>query len=172
MNGRNWKNTAEFIGIGAIVASLVFVGFQMRQEQEIARAEALGDYIATGLTFFLEVADYSEILVKGNAGERLTPVELHKLRSFIEAAETRVTLEAARQQILGSSLQTSELKFASFLYRNPAARAAWLNLVNDMEQYVDPLRTPESLARTEERGSKAFRQRIKIHLARLDELYK
>jgi len=172
VNGSNWKDTGELIGIGAIVASLVFVGFQMRQDHEIARAEALGEYIATGLDFYLEVADYSEILVKGNAGEILTPVEIHKLRAFIEAAETRVTLEIARQRILGGSLDTVELKFASFLYMNPAARAAWLQLGIDMEQYVDPLRTPESLARTQERGSKAFRQRINTDLARLEELYK
>jgi hypothetical protein len=35
----NWKDIAELIGLGAIVASLVFVGLQMRQEQIIARAE-------------------------------------------------------------------------------------------------------------------------------------
>ncbi len=51
MNGKNWKDTAELIGIAAIVASLIFVGFQMKQEQEIARAEALGGYIATSVDF-------------------------------------------------------------------------------------------------------------------------
>ena len=34
----NWKDTAELIGIVAIVASLVFVGLQMKQSQEIAIA--------------------------------------------------------------------------------------------------------------------------------------
>jgi hypothetical protein len=172
VNGRIWKDTAELIGIAAIVASLIFVGFQMKQEQEIAYAEALGGYSATSLDFFLAAADYSEILVKGNAGETLTPVESHKLRTFIEAAETRLSLEMARQHRLGSSLNSGELKFASFFYRNPAARVAWLQLAKDVEQFVDPLRTPESLVRTQERGSDAFRQRIKTHLARLDELYK
>ena len=172
MNVSNWKDTAELFGIGAIVASLVFVGFQMRQDREIARAEAMGEYIATGLDFNLEVPDYSEILVKGNAGETLTPVEIHKLRAFIEAADARVALEGARQRILGDGGRvTSELKFASFLYRNPPARAAWLQLANDMEQFVDPLRTPEALARTQKGGSNAFRQRIKVYLVRLDELY-
>jgi hypothetical protein len=39
MKSRNWKDTAEHFGIVAIVMSLVFVGFQMRQDQVIARSE-------------------------------------------------------------------------------------------------------------------------------------
>ncbi len=36
MPSRNWKDIAELIGIGAIVASLIFVGLQMQQSQDIA----------------------------------------------------------------------------------------------------------------------------------------
>ena len=39
MKPANWKDIAELFGILAIVLSLVFVGFQMRQEQLIARSE-------------------------------------------------------------------------------------------------------------------------------------
>ena len=39
MKNANWKDVAELIGIAAIVASLIFVGLQMRQSQEIAMAE-------------------------------------------------------------------------------------------------------------------------------------
>jgi len=35
----NWKDIAELIGIAAIVVSLIFVGFQMKQSHEIALAE-------------------------------------------------------------------------------------------------------------------------------------
>ena len=35
----NWKDTAEFIGVLAIVASLIFVGMQMRQDRVHARSE-------------------------------------------------------------------------------------------------------------------------------------
>ena len=34
-----WKETAEVIGIGAIVASLIFVGLQMQQDRLLKRAE-------------------------------------------------------------------------------------------------------------------------------------
>ena len=35
---KNWKDTAEILGIAAIVASLIFVGMEMRQSQKIAVA--------------------------------------------------------------------------------------------------------------------------------------
>ena len=41
----DWKSIAEFVGIVAIVASLIFVGLQLRQEQEVAQIESLGEYV-------------------------------------------------------------------------------------------------------------------------------
>ena len=38
MTTSNWKDIAELTGIAAIVASLIFVGLQMRQTQVIAQA--------------------------------------------------------------------------------------------------------------------------------------
>jgi hypothetical protein len=38
LNRANWKDVAELVGIGAIVLSLIFVGFQIKQSHEIAMA--------------------------------------------------------------------------------------------------------------------------------------
>ena len=38
MKSMNWKDVVEFVGIAAIVASLLFVGLQLKQSQEIAVA--------------------------------------------------------------------------------------------------------------------------------------
>ena len=35
----SWKDVAEFVGIIAIVASLLFVGLQLQQDRQLARAE-------------------------------------------------------------------------------------------------------------------------------------
>ena len=40
MSTTDWKRTAELIGIGAIVASLIFVGLEMRQTRKLAMAAA------------------------------------------------------------------------------------------------------------------------------------
>ena len=38
MAQKNWRDIAEIIGVAAIVASLIFVGLQLKQSQEIALA--------------------------------------------------------------------------------------------------------------------------------------
>lgn len=51
-----WKDAFEAIGLVAIVASLVFVGFQLRQDQMIARAEL------TSNSFELMIALHQKML--------------------------------------------------------------------------------------------------------------
>lgn len=58
MKKTDWKETAELIGIAAIVASLVFVGLELRQSQQIAiagqyqqRAEAFMTLMFNRLAF-------------------------------------------------------------------------------------------------------------------------
>lgn len=40
----NWRNLIEFIGIFALIASLVFVGFQLQQDQRISEAQTYVDF--------------------------------------------------------------------------------------------------------------------------------
>ena len=39
MKPANWKDITELVGIAAIIGSLVFVGLQMRQAQQLAQAQ-------------------------------------------------------------------------------------------------------------------------------------
>ena len=41
MGNSNWREIAELFGIAAIVASLVFVGLQLRQDRQIAKSDSL-----------------------------------------------------------------------------------------------------------------------------------
>lgn len=73
----DWKGTAELIGLAAIVASLIFVGLQMRQDQEIAETQAYIDAAAvvTELNQFIE--NNKEVWIKGlDGGELSTEDEL------------------------------------------------------------------------------------------------
>ena len=56
MKSGQWKDIAEFVGFGAIAASLIFVGLQLRQSHEIAlsgqyqaRSESLMDFSLTSI---------------------------------------------------------------------------------------------------------------------------
>ena len=52
--GTSWKDGAELVGIGAIVASLVFVGLELRQSQRIAIAGQYQDRAETYTIMMLE----------------------------------------------------------------------------------------------------------------------
>jgi len=53
MASTQWKDIAELIGIGAIVASLVFVGLQMKQSHEIAIADQYQNRADAALDFYV-----------------------------------------------------------------------------------------------------------------------
>ena len=53
MKPTNWKDIAELIGISAIVASLIFVGLQMKQAQEIAIADQYQNRAGTIVEFYM-----------------------------------------------------------------------------------------------------------------------
>ena len=53
MKSENWKDVAEILGIAAIVASLIFVGLQMKQSQDIAIAQQYQDRSASALEWYL-----------------------------------------------------------------------------------------------------------------------
>jgi hypothetical protein len=53
MKTMNWKDVVEFIGITAIVASLIFVGLQMKQSQEIAVAAQYQERANTAIEYYL-----------------------------------------------------------------------------------------------------------------------
>ncbi len=50
------KDIAELIGLGAIVASLVFVGLELRQTQKVAQASQYQDRMRTAFDYFFEVS--------------------------------------------------------------------------------------------------------------------
>lgn len=54
MTSDSWRATAEMIGIAAIVASLIFVGLELRQSQQIALASQYQERTDSGRQYFYE----------------------------------------------------------------------------------------------------------------------
>ena len=66
MSNRDWRATAELIGIAAIVASLIFVGLQMKQSQEIAVADQYQARADAALEFYLALMqDENSLTMRG-----------------------------------------------------------------------------------------------------------
>jgi hypothetical protein len=75
MKAGYWKDIVEIIGIGAIVASLVFVGLQLQQEQEIAIVDTYVTVSEAGMNLSMQVGENMEIWQKALEGHELTTEE-------------------------------------------------------------------------------------------------
>ena len=172
MDFNRWKDIAELVGIVAIVASLIFVGLQMQQDQRIAVGETLGGFVPSLTDLQMQSTEHAEILSKAARNEELSDAELVVLRQLVEIQETNAFVQSmAIRSFSDQSLSTGELLFVSFLFRHPAAREQWEQHVADIERYVDPLRSSRDLESNYASGSGAYRQQIQENLAKLDRLY-
>ena len=92
MKNTDWKDIAELVGIAAIVASLVFVGLELRQSQAIALSEAYQQRTAieiSNASAFAGVPGYMSGLAKlsdGGSSDDLTTVEHIAQEHYLAAA--------------------------------------------------------------------------------------
>jgi len=68
----NSKTIAEFVGILAIVGSLIFVGLQMRQEQAIAIVDTYGTVVELNIDVLNLIGAHPDIWEKGLLGDELS----------------------------------------------------------------------------------------------------
>ena len=164
MKSKDWKDTAELVGIAAIVASLMFVGLQLRQEQDIAIA-ALGQSEVTSRTELnLGMSEFADVWDKSNRGEPLNGSELLIMESLIDAWFRRALIgSATREELGGGSGSTSRRIFSVLLYQNPGARGIWevqRNREREYMRHMDPDNT----------FIDDFAENVRADLVRLDEL--
>ena len=76
-----WKGWLEGIGIVAIVASLLFVGLQMRQAQQFAMAEVYQKTLSSRSELTNSINENVVIWNKGRSGGELTDDEARHLES-------------------------------------------------------------------------------------------
>ena len=80
MKNPDWKSIAEIIGVAAIVASLIFVGLQMRQSHEIARSEANHSRAETSVSVLVDASSNPYFLssmakISNGQGDEMTGEE-------------------------------------------------------------------------------------------------
>jgi hypothetical protein len=164
MKFKEWNEIAELVGIAALVGSLVFVGLQMKQAQEIGNAERKMMRVSNEIEVQNAINEHADIWVRGLSGQELSETE--KV-IFVNLVLTRGSyhqhLSGAAHDLgadYGEQVQVREL--ALFLYANPGARAVWVSK-NEQSRKADPLLVTES------RPSLHFTDRVLSALATLDE---
>lgn len=125
MKSGNWKDSAELIGIAAIVASLVFVGIQLRQEQRIALVEIGQNSTAINTDIEIAISNIADTWVKSNAGEALSKAESLAIERIAMASYRMTVTSSLERRRLGSDQSVSVPFFAIWLYENPGARQLW-----------------------------------------------
>ena len=75
MAANRWKDYAELIGIASIVASLVFVGIEVRQSSSAGQVDQVIGYGEMMLSVRSLLAEHADVWHKACAGDELTPAE-------------------------------------------------------------------------------------------------
>ena len=144
---KNWKSIAEFLGITAVVASLVFVGLQLQQAQDIAIAEMKASGVANTLEENNAVIENVDVWMRGNADENLTSAEAEIYLRLLTNMNNRFYF-IVQQQIrlgVGDDAVLDVAEFAGFLYENPGARRVWRAREERLGKYRGLIRPSEEV---------------------------
>ena len=75
MNSEKLHDWLQLVGMAAIVVSLIFVGFQIRQSEDAAMSELSQSTVAVGIEISALMAENSSVWLRACAGEELSPSE-------------------------------------------------------------------------------------------------
>jgi hypothetical protein len=161
----NWKDIAELIGITAIVASLIFVGIELRQSQRIAFAEQEGAQIADFQAATELIASNSSLIRKLNDEESLTAEEKTEADQLVYSIWATHFFTRQRASYLDHpSVGIQERVLATIFYENPGLRRVWAAKDRRDERYFEAMGRPRRGAIGE------FNNALAEHLATLDKL--
>ena len=128
MNQAKLRDWLEIVGIFAVVASLLFVGLQMRQTQTIAETEMDWNNMMAEMQSRSGIYEYPDIWARGNAGEKLAPSEAVIYTTLIRDFNTLNFFKfynALRLEGGDDSVRWIVADTAGFLHENPGARREW-----------------------------------------------
>ena len=137
MRKTNWNDIAQLIGITAIVASLIFVGLEMRQSRDIALGEGALANAANLIEVNSELSAHAQVWIKGRAGGDLDEVERLIFRNLVLNEDYQKFFQWQTVSRLGydDAADAIVLNMSRFLLDNPGARQVWTD--HEMEQQRD-----------------------------------
>ena len=122
----NWKDIAELVGIAAIVASLMFVGLEMRQSHQLAMAEQQGAQIPQAHLVHQLLIQNSAIVMKLNDGRPLTDEEQFIANQMMTTMRSNYFFRYRRWDLLDHPAVGAPARaLASILNENPGLRSLW-----------------------------------------------
>lgn len=172
MKNFSWKTFAELVGIAAIVASLIFVGFQMKQSQDIALSARAVAHVANTIELTNTINQHPDLWLRGIAGESFDGTDAILFENMLQAWDSFhfYASDAASRLGYESSSNYWATIYGTFLYRNPGARRWWedyqseimdtprlsrgpMNMEQSIDWYDDITHVWEEIERTGDLGS-------------------
>jgi len=148
MNREQWKDVLEAIAIFGLIASLIFVGLQIRQDQTIARAQNAADFDDTMIEYARVINANREIWVKGLQGAELAPLDQVTFESVAFAVWQKFSGLYRRHALLNDGEQDGVVRqIAGELYIYPGLRQYFLSRCRHRESmgqkitFCDDVRT-------------------------------
>jgi hypothetical protein len=129
MKSTNWKDIAELVGIAAIVASLVFVGMQMRQDRIHARAELGAGSFESLASLRLEMTGTEFSATYGKAlehPEQLTIAEKLQINGYLDAVKLLFIRECyLKEREVFTECEVIVHEYGPFFFGNRYAQSWW-----------------------------------------------
>jgi len=90
-DSKGMRSIVELVSVMAVVASLVFVGIQLRQDQQIAVAQIFADFDDTQIELSRLLIENEAVWIAGRRGDTLSDSEQFKFNAIAEAVIAKHT---------------------------------------------------------------------------------
>lgn len=154
MGRMSWKNFLEGVGVLALVASLLFVGFQLQQDRDLATAQVIVDFDALRSELLTAISDNRNVWLSGLKGEELSPTDEIAFRAVAVAFYRKELGVYQRLQLLGYGTPDSVAEHYAFdLYQYPSLRRIFIEegqLIDARHRYFNRVPNPGFRAKVTE----------------------
>jgi len=131
-----WKGLAETIGVSAIVASLIFVGLQIRQEQNVAVSQIYQTTMAAQVEIHIAMVEHAELLAKARNADELTEAEKIAVEELIEMWAARSFFEFISARRIEDGDWSGPVNiFAFLLTDHPGLQQLWSEKMLRKEEF-------------------------------------
>ena len=122
----NWKIVAEGIGVIAIVGSLVFVGLQIQQDQQIALAQIFADHDDTQIEWARMIIENDDVWIRGLKGEDLDERQYAEFTA-LSISYFQMEADRYRRAMLITAIRPTSIvvKHANIISSYPGLEKVW-----------------------------------------------
>jgi hypothetical protein len=167
MKSIGWKDVAESVGVIAIVASLLFVGLQLRQDKRLTRAE-LGSFameLNSSVSFGMSDPEVANVWAKMlDKPQDLSSAEMVQVDGILRSVRTIMLRECylLALEVFGECESTVR-NAARAYFSNEYAQAWWRN-VHNQNPYGTGDFIGDIVTSVDVTGNRAFQEKIQSDL--------